>query len=376
MTERSGPPGVRVVFDVDGLDALIRALSTRGYDVFGPVLRDGAVSPGRITSVTELPRGVTTEQSPGRYRIGHDGEALFGHAAATSWKSLLFPSRRVLWRFDADGVPVAPPPDPTKQALVGVRPCDLHGLQVHDRVLASRQSADADYVERRRRTFVVVVACGQPAATCFCTSMGTGPGAGPGFDIALTELLDAGGHRFVADSGTPAGVEVLASIPTRPATDRDRRAAAAVLASAAAAMQRAVDTDGIRDLLYANLDHPRWTEVASRCLGCANCTLVCPTCFCVTTADVYDLTEPVGRDQTWDSCFHVDHSQLHGGPVRGSTRPRYRQWLTHKFASWIDQFGTSGCVGCGRCITWCPAGIDVTEELAAIRATAAGEEPT
>ena len=137
----------------------------------------------------------------------------------------------------------------------------------------------------------------------------------------------------------------------------------------ARSMGRTLDTDGIKELLYGSYEHRRWDDVAARCLACANCTLVCPTCFCATVEDVTDLTgDHAERWRRWDSCFTLEHSYLHGGSVRTSTRARYRQWLTHKLATWIDQFGTSGCVGCGRCITWCPVAIDITAEVAAIRA--------
>ena len=369
-------PGSRVVCDLGGLQALLDVLAQDGYAVFGPVVRDGAITVGPVASVADLPRGVADEHAPGRYRLTRDGDALFGHAAAaTSWKPLLFPARRPVWRRDAGtGAPVATPPDDRKRALVGVRSCDLAAIGVQDRVLAGRRLTDPDYVARRRRTFLVAVTCGHPGATCFCTSMGTGPAPEHGFDLALTELVHADGHRFVIEVGSEEGAEVVGRIATRPAVPADEAAVDAVVATSVAAMRRHVDTDGIRDLLYDNAEHPRWADVASRCLGCTNCTLVCPTCFCVTTEDVADLTDPVGRDRVWDSCFNPDHSHLHGGPVHASTRTRYRQWLTHKFASWIDQFGTSGCVGCGRCITWCPAGIDVTEELASIRATSVTAE--
>jgi ferredoxin len=133
---------------------------------------------------------------------------------------------------------------------------------------------------------------------------------------------------------------------------------------------RSLDTEGIRDLLFSNLEHPRWDEVASRCLSCTNCTLVCPTCFCSSVTEVADLSgDRVDRERQWASCFTLDHARIHGGSVRSTTASRYRQWLTHKLAGWIDQFGSSGCTGCGRCITWCPVGIDLTEEVAAIRAT-------
>jgi Fe-S-cluster-containing hydrogenase component 2 len=131
-----------------------------------------------------------------------------------------------------------------------------------------------------------------------------------------------------------------------------------------------LDTVDIKDLLYRNLEHPRWDEVAARCLSCANCTMVCPTCFCTTVEDTSDLA---GRETThqrrWDSCFTTDFSYISGGSIRQSGKARYRQWMTHKLASWIDQFGTSGCVGCGRCITWCPVSIDITEEASVIRET-------
>ena len=141
------------------------------------------------------------------------------------------------------------------------------------------------------------------------------------------------------------------------------------MAGAAERMGRSLDPTDLRGLLARNLEHPRWDDVATRCLSCTNCTLVCPTCFCSSVEDVTDLAgEGAERNRVWDSCFSVDHSYIHGGSIRPSGRSRYRQWLTHKFGTWHDQFGTSGCVGCGRCITWCPVAIDVTEELAAIRA--------
>ncbi|NJL33712.1 MAG: sulfite reductase subunit A, partial [Chloroflexaceae bacterium] len=126
----------------------------------------------------------------------------------------------------------------------------------------------------------------------------------------------------------------------------------------------------VASLLKHNLEHKRWEQVAERCLSCANCTMVCPTCFCSTVEDTTALDgSHAERWRKWDSCFTVDFSFIHGGTVRRETRTRYRQWMTHKLAAWIDQFGTSGCVGCGRCIVWCPVGIDITAEIAAMRAS-------
>ncbi len=98
---------------------------------------------------------------------------------------------------------------------------------------------------------------------------------------------------------------------------------------------------------------------------------MCPTCFCTDTEDVTDLTgDHAERWRRWDSCFSLDFSFVHGGTIRSSTRSRYRQWLTHKLGTWWAQFGESGCVGCGRCIAWCPVGIDLTEEVAALETAA------
>jgi ferredoxin len=200
--------------------------------------------------------------------------------------------------------------------------------------------------------------------------MQTGPKATFGYDLALTEMLEGGQHYFVVEIGSEKGESVFQQISRRQADAREIKAAESVIARTAQQMGRQMDTAGIKELLYHNYEHPRWDEVASRCLTCANCTMVCPTCFCTTVEDVTDLTgDAAERWRRWDSCFTMDFSYIHGGSVRASTKSRYRQWMTHKLATWIDQFGSSGCVGCGRCITWCPVGIDLTEEVRAIRET-------
>ena len=276
-----------------------------------------------------------------------------------------------LRRKDSSFAAIDAPREAPKMAVLGARACDLAGMEVQDRVFVegSATDPDPDYAARRRGLFVIAVQCGQAGGTCFCVSMGTGPRATAGFDLALTEITD-GEHRFVVEVGSPAGAALLERVGRAIAEEEDVRRADAIVAETARRMGRTLDTGGIKELLYRNLEHPRWDDVADRCLGCTNCTLVCPTCFCSTVEDTTDLEgETAERARRYDSCFTLDHSYLHGGSVRSSLRSRYRQWLTHKLASWIDQFGTSGCVGCGRCITWCPVGIDITEEVAAIRAT-------
>ncbi len=363
--------GSRVTLDRDAFAALLAALVSDGYELVGPTVQDGAIVLDRLHGIDDLPRGVGDEQSPGRYRLRERGdEALFGFAASPhSPKRELFPPSAPLVqiRRSATAMTVTEPPVPERKlALVGARGCEVAAMRVQDRVLREGVHADRDYAARRSNVFVLAVHCGSPAGTCFCVSMGTGPKVEAGYDLAATELLE-GTHRFVVDVGTQAGLDVLSRVAWRDPTREDLGEADAVTTQAARHMGRAMPTEGLRDRLLANLEHPRWQLVADRCLGCANCTMVCPTCFCTDVADTTDLSGEVAtRTRTWDSCFTAEFAYIHGGSARPSLRARYRQWLTHKLATWHDQFDSSGCVGCGRCVTWCPVGIDITEEVAAI----------
>jgi ferredoxin len=364
--------GSQVVVDRDGFAALLAALVADDHSLVGPTVRDGAIVLDTIRGIDDLPRGIGDEQAPGHYRLRDRGDdALFGYAASPqAWKRELLPPRveLVQIRRTARGLAVEQPARSVRKlAFVGVRACELAAIGVQDRVLRDGPYADADYADRRSNVFVLAVHCGAPAGTCFCASMNTGPRARTGYDLGATELVE-GEPRFVVDVGTEAGRAVLARVPWRDATPADVEAADAVTDDATRRMGRTLDTKGIRDRLMANLEHPRWQVVADRCLGCANCTMVCPTCFCTSVEDTTDLSGDLAtRSRRWDSCFTADFAYVHGGSTRPSLRARYRQWLTHKLATWHDQFGTSGCVGCGRCITWCPVGIDITEEAAAIR---------
>jgi formate hydrogenlyase subunit 6/NADH:ubiquinone oxidoreductase subunit I len=370
------------ILDRNSLDLLFEALKRRGFNLVGPTLRDGAIVYDRLASTADLPVGWTDEQEGGRYRLKKRAdEALFGYAVGPhSWKKFLFQPVTRLWqaRREGDGFRIIPENGrPPMWAFIGVRSCELHAIAIQDKVFIGGASPDSAYQIQRQDLFIVAVNCGQAGGTCFCVSMNTGPKATAGFDLVLTEVLEPARapdgprrHYFVAEAGTERGAEVLREVPHTEATEPERGAAERIVERTASQMGRTMDTTGIKDLLYRNYEHPRWNDVATRCLTCANCTLACPTCFCSTVEDVTDLTgEHAERWRKWDSCFTMDFSYVHGGTVRSSVKSRYRQWMTHKLATWIDQFGTSGCVGCGRCITWCPVGIDLTEEVRAIRET-------
>jgi len=370
------------VVERDGLDALFAALQRRGYTVLGPTVRDGAIVYDEVMSCVDLPIGWTDEQDGGHYRLRRrSDQALFGYNVGPhSWKRYQLPPDVRLWRARrGEGGELTelrePPAEPSRYAFFGVRSCELHAMGILDRVLLGGSHPDRGDRARRDQLFLVAVQCSQAGSTCFCASMETGPTADTGYDLALTEVLEGERHYFVLDVGSEQGGELLGELPLAPAGAGEQDAARTLHARAAAQMGRELDTSDIRELLYRNYEHPRWEEVAERCLACGNCTMVCPTCFCTAVEDTTDLAgEHVERHQRWDSCFTIDYSHIHGGPVRSSTRSRYRQWMTHKLATWIDQFGSSGCVGCGRCITWCPVGIDITEEARAIRASDAGAE--
>jgi len=254
-------------------------------------------------------------------------------------------------------------------AFFGVRSCELKAIQIQDRIFLEGPYTDSRYASNRRDALIVGVNCTAPASTCFCTSMGTGPWMDSGFDICLTEVIQRANHYFLVQSGSEKGKELLDKIPTSSPDEKDLQKAIDLLEKTERQIQRDLKTDGLPELLDRNFDHPRWEETSQRCLSCGNCTMVCPTCFCTTVEEITDLAgERAERWKRWDSCFTSDFSYIHGGSVRESIKSRYRQWMTHKLAHWTNQFGTFGCVGCGRCLTWCPVGIDITEEASYIRA--------
>src|SRR5271166_5011017 len=371
------PAGTRAeataMLDTAGHDSLVSVLIERGYQVVGPTLRDNAIVLAELESAEDLPRGWGVDVVPGHYRLHRrDDDAAFAHSAGPqSWKQFLHPPRQRLWSDDRGGeMSDDAAEEIPRYAFIGVRGCDLAGIATLDRVLGGGKFPDGSFARRRRQIFVVAVNCTEPGGLCFCASMGTGPAAGPGYDLSLTERLDGGAPRYLVDVASEQGAEVLAAIPHRGADTDEIDSARADVDAAIHKMGRQMPSTDLRDLLVRSRESAQWEEVASRCLTCGNCTMVCPTCFCTGTEDVTDLTgEHAERWQHWASCFEFDFTYVHGGSVRQSGASRYRHWLTHKLGTWHDQFGASGCVGCGRCIAWCPTGIDITAEMTKMAAS-------
>ncbi|MGI9473829.1 MAG: 4Fe-4S dicluster domain-containing protein [Rubripirellula sp.] len=371
MTTRDADADPKEVWlEKESLHELFETLAQLGYQVVGPKLDQGAIIYSEINSPSELPRGWTDRQSAGQYRAERSSSNAFFefNVGPQSWKQYLFPPKVTVqtatrntdgaWKFDN---PSEPAP---KLALLGVRACELAAIAIQDRVFLGGPYVDQDYRRRRDATLIIAVNCTVANQNCFCHSTNTGPRCKEAFDLALTETEEG----FVVEVGSELGLSVAARLSPSAATSVQQAQADRGRQRAVHQLGKELQTDGLPQLLRDNLEHPHWDNVAERCLSCTNCTMVCPTCFCSTVSEVSDLTgDQVDRERQWDSCFNVAFSYTSGGTVRNDVRSRYRQWLTHKLSSWHDQFDSSGCVGCGRCITWCPVGIDLREEVAALR---------
>jgi formate hydrogenlyase subunit 6/NADH:ubiquinone oxidoreductase subunit I len=363
--------GSTVALPKAALEQLVAKLNQMGYRVIGPQIQDDVIVYKALASARDLPKGYVSQQDSATYRLVYTGHPRYFDATpgAQSWKQFFFPPQSELasysreengrWHIDEQVT------DLTPLALFGVFPCDLAAIQIQDRIFLREEWKDPIYWSRRQSAFIVSVNCLHPCGTGFCASMGTGPKTHQGFDLNLTELDDI----FLVEIGSEAGRLVLEGIPILPTSAFWLQVGQKTLEEASTRMGRNLPRpEELPELLLNNLDAHQWDDVARRCMSCTSCTQVCPTCFCWDTRDSANLSgQKARRDRLWDSCFNPDYSYIVGGNSRPNTRSRYRQWLTHKFGSWYAQFGSSGCVGCGRCITWCPARIDVTEELKAIR---------
>lgn len=354
------------------LQHLIHILQDEGYCCIGPQVQNGAIVYEELHDSSLLPWGVSHQQEPGSYRLEkiESNRAFYWANGPQAIKPLLFKSQETVWRVsrNSKGELTFEPGVVNEKplAILGARACDLAAMGIQDKVFITSKHENASYRKRRESLFVIAINCSFSSSNCFCVSAQTGPKVSDSFDILLTEL-DSG---FVAQGGNERGLKILSQLNLRKAREEEIKDADKESIKAAQMQTKKIPFDNqiaLRDLLFANLNHPRWDEVADRCLSCGNCTSVCPTCFCHSESDTPSLDGQTSEHvREWDSCFTEGHSYLAGKPLRDTTKKRYRQWLTHKVGSWFDQFGTSGCVGCGRCVTWCPVGIDITEELAAI----------
>jgi sulfhydrogenase subunit beta (sulfur reductase) len=358
--------GAKVAIKKTQLNNLISSLQDSGFRTIGPKVRDNAITLAPIDSLDDLPLGYISEQECGFYRLipGKHERYFDVTPGADSWKKFLFPPRSRLFevsRENGNWQTNFLEGEPPQFAFIGVRPCELSAISVQDRVFIREDYVDPIYKSRRENVLIIAVACTHPSSTCFCTSMGTGPRSTGGFDLSFIEMDDV----FLVEVGSEAGAHALQPLEWERAIAYRLQLAEAEFLNAERSIQRHIENlDMLPEILLNNYEHPLWDQVGARCLSCTNCTLVCPTCFCWDVEDLTDLSGDITRrERVWDSCFNPSYSAQAGGNTRPTTKSRYRQWLTHKMGSWVEQFGESGCVGCGRCITWCPAKIDITAEI-------------
>ncbi len=349
--------------------SLLQLLQKSGYHTVGPQVREGAIVFDTLNTIDHLPKGVHDQQAAGQYRLKQsDSPRLFAWANGPQGiKPFVFSPKEALWRSQRSEsgtltfTAIEPEVKPT--AIIGVRPCDIAALYLQDKHFLQQESLDPSYQKRREQLLLIVVNCTHPAKTCFCASTGDGPQANYGYDIALTELDDG----FLLEAHNQRGHQLIEKLPIQPATEQQQRLAEQALTKAANQQTRQLPGQNLNQKLFENLKHPQWQDIAERCLSCGNCTAVCPSCFCHSEGELAALDGHSSEHyREWDSCFSPGHSHIHGITIRADTRTKYRQWLTHKLGSWHTQYGRSGCVGCGRCISWCPAGIDLTAEVSII----------
>ena len=295
--------------------------------------------------LAEFARGKAVQLDYGNFRL--------------SPKAFLLPQNLTLLTFDG-GKAGEPALRDQEVFLFGVRPCDARALPVLDKVFLNGDQNDPYYARFRARTTVIALACARPAPQCFCTSVGGGPGDAAGADCLAVALES----DLLMRAQTPKGEELLASVADLFADASTAAAKEAEDAVHAAENQIApVELSDIAQRLSQSFDSPMWQAAGSKCLGCGTCSFLCPTCHC------FDITDSGSggkgrRIRTWDCCAYPLFT-LHasGHNPRPAPAQRWRQRIMHKFRYAVETCDRFFCVGCGRCIRYCPVSMDVRTVL-------------
>jgi len=317
------------------LDSLLARLRDRGA-VYAP----GADEAGDVT-LTEAP---------------HDEPAVLEYRNfRLSPKAFFLPQNQTLVHFNDGKAEEARPPD-RETFLFGVRPCDARALLALDQVFLDGDQHDPYYEHLRAKTTVIALACTRPMSSCFCTSVGGGPGDGAGADVLAVGLET----DLLLRAQTPRGEEVLSSVADLLAESTPAAAKEVEERVRGAEDQiTPVKVDDSARRLRNAYDSPLWTTASQKCLGCGTCSFLCPTCHC------FDITDEVRngagrRVRTWDCCAYPLFT-LHasGHNPRPTPKERWRQRIMHKFRYALENSERLFCVGCGRCIRNCPVSMDL-----------------
>ncbi|NPA25091.1 MAG: 4Fe-4S ferredoxin [Deltaproteobacteria bacterium] len=292
-------------------------------------------------------------------------------------KNLFFPHTETLMRFTRTArghelVEDEAANQDQEMVLFGVRPCDVRSFTLLDYVFDQEKYTDPYYVERRKRTVIVALACLQPpASTCFCTSVGGHPAQADGADIMITEVGEQYLVEFLSEKGEKLA-EFFGQLPEADAKTLARKEE--LVENAVAAIKTEIPGAMIKDWLDKNFEHPFWDQIHQSCLGCGTCTYLCPTCHCFDIRDELEGDQGI-RLRTWDTCMYALYTQeTSGHNPRPSQKQRWRQRLMHKFKYFVDNFREISCVGCGRCVINCPVNIDIRKLVSDIGRLMEAEE--
>ncbi len=351
------------LLSLEGIRELFDRLREK-YRVIAPKLKDGLIAFSEVDNFESLPFGYKNVEAPGFYTLERSGGYFTYTHPYNSFKNFLHPPELALIKVKKEKGKLSFQVHIQEETLClfDIRACDLSALRVLDLVFLHKNShPDPYYAGLRKGLFVVAVNCTYATSTCFCSTMGTGPEVKEGYDLLITELSEG----FLVEVGSEKGGEILEKVENK--SDAERRhfkEKAQRLGETEAMMRVHFEREGLPERLYGRMDSTYWEHIEKRCVACTSCTQACPTCFCfdILEKNQLDLKESQ-RVRVWDSCFSPSFATVHRFNLRQSVHSRYRQWLMHKFAYWVDQFDCFGCVGCGRCITWCPVGIDIRDEV-------------
>ncbi|WED24356.1 4Fe-4S dicluster domain-containing protein [Vibrio sp. JC009] len=371
MTSKLGSKGAsgKGWLERSSFNSLFEVLASQGYKIMGPVVRDGAIVFNAVTSAKALAFSVHDEQKAGSYQLVSDNSCRYfnWHHGPQALKPFLFKPEQLLWVCDSADNDLnfrSGLSEPENIAVIGVRACDLAALALQDKHFLHGEHQDPFYQKQREKMLIIAVNCSDSGEHCFCVSTHSGPEVRFYYDLLIDELADG----FVLKAGSEKGLKILDELKLQDCTEVQLKLADAQRKTAAISQTRSLPAPEELMKLSQILPERYWLEAAETCLSCGNCTLVCPTCFCSKQVVVNRINEngegiQSSHIRVWDSCFSLEHAHIFGKNFRSDTASRYRQWMIHKLVNWQTQYGRHGCVGCGRCIAWCPAGIDFLQQV-------------
>ncbi|MBS7611619.1 4Fe-4S dicluster domain-containing protein [Candidatus Bathyarchaeota archaeon] len=327
------------VAELNDLQRLLDEFTKHGYTVYGPIVKGKSWVFSKVSSIRELDLNYTRTILPP--------------------KKLLHPVKNRIFDFKLnDGFEVFESCNVKNIVIFGIHPCDLRAIEKLDEFF-SQHPEDVCYEARRKRTLIVGLTCNAVDEKCFCNSLGTGPEASTGFDILITQISDG---FFLVEVGSSKGLDILKTLDLAEAKPEHFEAKRKHIEHLKSSFTKTADFEGLATLAKDKLDHKIWVETAERCLSCGNCSMVCPVCYCFDLYDSLDLTLKEGvRIMELDSCQLLEYAEVAlGGNFRKERSQRLRHWLLCKFGAAGGSTYTS-CIGCGRCIVYCPANIDLTE---------------